>query len=419
MKTKLKKPVLSLEDRFRALDFLAAGKTVKQLVNLLLSKHPGFSKEGVKAAYFPLAGPFCIFRYQEGIGQQQVTAVKKEIIARSEKWRRAHREVLSRPEIREKARRAASARLKRLHQDPEFAAKRDQRGREHFLRLFSDPGFVAAHKERCRQRMVEQNLDPKFRRASSKSLKRLNQDPEFAARRDKASSERMRRLRKDPAFMAKSREALRLKLQDPLYKKQLSKAMKARHRDPQFRAKLIAADSQNLKRLWQRPDFAENCRQRIKALWQNPRYRAKKIALAREQMIAFRQNPEFEAKRLAGLARYWNTYRLKFRQAMADYGIEVREKDQGGKTLILGRSFWSAERIVMSHERRQVVADALMSLLPLERTVIELAYFASRKGVATAEDIAAVMAKTTAEISAALKSALCKLAQNRQLRELL
>ena len=72
-------------------------------------------------------------------------------------------------------------RMRRLHQDPEFAAARDERMR----RLNQDPEFAAANAERGRERM-----------------RRLHQDPEFAAARDERGRERMRRLNQDPEFAA-------------------------------------------------------------------------------------------------------------------------------------------------------------------------------------------------------------------------
>ena len=89
-------------------------------------------------------------------------------------------------------------RMRRLHQDPEFAAARDERMR----RLNQDPEFAAANAERGRERMRRLHQDPEFAAARDERMRRLHQDPEFAAARDERGRERMRRLNQDPEFAA-------------------------------------------------------------------------------------------------------------------------------------------------------------------------------------------------------------------------
>ena len=107
---------------------------------------------------------------------------------------------------------AASARLKRLHADPEFAARLAAGARERMARKHADPEFAARQAAGAR-----------------KSLKRLHSDPEFAARHAAAASERMQRLHADPEFAAANRER-----------------MKRRRRDPDFAARQAAAASERM-----------------------------------------------------------------------------------------------------------------------------------------------------------------------------
>ena len=57
---------------------------------------------------------------------------------------------------------------------------------------------LTAHAERGRERMRRLHQDPEFAAARDERMRRLHQDPEFAAARD----ERMRRLNQDPEFAA-------------------------------------------------------------------------------------------------------------------------------------------------------------------------------------------------------------------------
>jgi hypothetical protein len=77
---------------------------------------------------------------------------------------------------------AASKRMKRLHADPEFAARHAAAASARLKRLHADPEYAAANRER---------------------MKRRRSDPEFAAQQAAAASERMKRQHADPAFEAR------------------------------------------------------------------------------------------------------------------------------------------------------------------------------------------------------------------------
>ena len=82
----------------------------------------------------------------------------------------------------ERLKRRNAERTKRLHTDPEFAARHAAASSARLKRLHADPEHAAANRER---------------------MKRLRSDPELAARHAAASSERMRRQHASPEFEAK------------------------------------------------------------------------------------------------------------------------------------------------------------------------------------------------------------------------
>ena len=77
---------------------------------------------------------------------------------------------------------AAIERMKRLHTDPEFAARHAAAASARLKRLHADPEYASANSER---------------------MKRRRRDPDFAARQAVAARERMRRQHTDPQFEAK------------------------------------------------------------------------------------------------------------------------------------------------------------------------------------------------------------------------
>jgi hypothetical protein len=122
---------------------------------------------------------------------------------------------------------AASERMKRMHADPEFAARLAERARKRMKRMHADPDFAARQAAGAR-----------------KSLKRLHTDPEFAARHAAAASERMQRMHADPEFAAANRERMKRRRRDPDFAARqaaaASERMRRQHADREFEAKRIA-----------------------------------------------------------------------------------------------------------------------------------------------------------------------------------
>jgi hypothetical protein len=127
----------------------------------------------------------------------------------------------------------ASARMKALHADPEFAAKRDALASARMKALNAAPEFAAKRDALASARMKALHADPEFAAKASARMKALNADPEFAAKRDALASARMKALHADPEFAAKA-----------------SARMKALNADPEFRARNVAAIRQAICVRW-------------------------------------------------------------------------------------------------------------------------------------------------------------------------
>jgi hypothetical protein len=94
-------------------------------------------------------------------------------------------------------------RMKRLHADPEFAARQAAAARESLKRLHADPEFAMRHAAAASARLKRLHADPEYATANRERMKRRRRDPEFAARQAAAASECMKRLHADPEFEAK------------------------------------------------------------------------------------------------------------------------------------------------------------------------------------------------------------------------
>ena len=79
--------------------------------------------------------------------------------------------------------------MRKLHADPEFAAKNAERMRK----LHADPEFAAKNAERGRERLRKLHADPEFAAKNAERLRKLHADPEFAAKLSQAREERLKR----------------------------------------------------------------------------------------------------------------------------------------------------------------------------------------------------------------------------------
>lgn len=124
------------------------------------------------------------------------------------------------------------------------------------------------------------------------------------------------------------------------------------------------------------------------------------------RMRNIHNDPELVSRRLEGVARRSHDSKADRIDALHDQGIDIISTSRAG-WLQIG-SVVTPESIAMSEERDVVITAALDSLSPLERQVIELSFFGdslSHEGLPK-------------RYTSILKSALDKLATNRQLQEI-
>ena len=98
-------------------------------------------------------------------------------------FRRAHAERLSQqhkdPKFAVARDKRASETLRKLYQDPKFVEANKERARQKIAKLRKNPKFVEKHRETARKTLTVLNQDPAFRKAASGRLLKLREDPEF------------------------------------------------------------------------------------------------------------------------------------------------------------------------------------------------------------------------------------------------
>lgn len=121
-------------------------------VELRKRYHPAVRLDDVKRAYFPPRGPYAISRLEAG-SRQQILGKLRQI--------QIHRDV-----------------LRKLHTNPEFAARRDARARRTILKVNQTPEFVAKRDAHLHQL----NSNPAFVAKRDAHLRQLNSDKTFRAK---------------------------------------------------------------------------------------------------------------------------------------------------------------------------------------------------------------------------------------------
>lgn len=363
---------LTLADRLKAIDLLANGKSIRQVVQAIMIKHPSLTEEEAKHLYFPATGVFAIHKL-EGKPKQEAEKFRKRMIAAFD-----------------------------LLQSEENS----RRAKERLERLWEDPNFVKAAKKRSRLAMTENNLDPKF------TKKRLAGIAEFfTPKQRKAWGKQLSDLHKDPKFAkANRRRTIKRNIRNS---DKSRKEMKQRNKDPDF----VARRRQGSKRYFTKKKRREYA-QRMKKRFDDPKF-AQKI---RDRLAKENKDPVFQEKRLAGIARYWNSYRIKMQDALGDMGIDVsrpviKTKRGGHWRQVAARG--TPDRIAMAKERREVIRLALDALSETERAVISLSYLEASKTVNSVKDIAAILEITEGEVKRLSASALRQLSTHRELWELI
>lgn len=210
---------IALQDRLEALDLLAEGKTMDQVVKAMAKKHPSLSLEQVRTLYDPSNGGYSIGKF-EGATKAEVEDKKIRLIALNatiaERGRKQLAKLFANPDFVESQRKWGRELMNSLHADPEFAAARDIRAREQIIRLNADPQF---QKERDIR--------------SGNILKTLHRDPTYAAANRKRAGQQMTRLHQNPEFI-EAREAGWKKYWTPERRMEARVRMLEQHQDPDF-----------------------------------------------------------------------------------------------------------------------------------------------------------------------------------------
>ncbi len=394
---------ISLQDRLEAIDFLAEGKTIDQIVELLKEKHREYSPEIIRATYFPNRGWYCL---------NKLEGAPKEIIEK----RKCKIETI----VAEQSERSRRVMLK-LNQNPVFVAALKERSSQHMKRLHQNPVFAASIRERLR------NLhhDPQFatvnRERSSNILKRLWQDPLFVAANSKRASDTLKRLHRNPIFAAAHRERLQILNSNPIFaathRERSSDILKQLWHDPLFRAKVCERSRRIMLELHRDPVFAaahsERSRQKMIKLHNDPDF----AAAHKMRMVMLWKDPNFIEKRRDGIGRYWNTYRLKIREMLENWGIDIQEQTRNRRSNIIISKSFNPELAVLLLEKVDIVRQALAELSDLERQVILASFFEDEPEILTPHEIANTLGISEAKTASILGEALKKLAGNRILRE--
>ncbi len=162
---------LSLWDRAHAFVLMRRGVSISDSVNRLTARHPGFSKAQIAKAYFPSSGAW---RMPRGFENPNLSPEeRRELITTA--WRKSARISIAR-----------TARNYSLHNNPIFAARRDERAARLFRALHKDPDVVA-RRERARlatlrRRMAEDPVFAEKKRSGARdTIDVLNQQPAFRA----------------------------------------------------------------------------------------------------------------------------------------------------------------------------------------------------------------------------------------------
>ncbi|MFH1895600.1 MAG: hypothetical protein ABIJ74_03445 [archaeon] len=225
-------------------------------------------------------------------------------------------------------------------------------------------------------------------------------------------------------------------------RKRASKRIKKRNDDPEFTANRIAA----LKKKWTDPEFVAAERKKIQKLNEDHTFAAANrkrgsktmtrlhrttglTEANKKRIIAFNSDPEFTRKRLDGVTRHWNTYRLRIQEKLDELGImpawgtgSIKISGRSGTKTVTKRVPISAttrtpETNLIFKERKQVLKQALNFLEVNERALVYTIFFSNAERNLTEIETAKIMNIKEIDVKRTLETALTKLAGNRKLRE--
>jgi len=378
---------IRLDDRFVAMDLLAEGKTIEQVVEIMTGKHSDWSVGKVRSAYFPSRGYFAISRF-EGASRREINKAKERLL-----------------EIQIAQQKRARENLERLNRDPSFTAKRDAVASRRMTALQQNQDFIVARDKRIadrwknpvnveaqRQRMIVQCHDSQYMSKLLKGAANSWTPERRAIARDTDKLKKMIAIKRTPEGRVVQ-----------------SRLMSNLNRDPEFRH----ARLKGLERFWT-PGSRKIASLRMTEYNLDPEVR-KDSSL---RLIELNKDWEFQQARLEGIAIHWGIYRQNKLSMLEEIDIHVISKSRRGY-LQLGHIVTPVE-IAMAHERKNVMRVALAGLETIERRIISLLFFArSEVATLTVSDAAVILEISVDEATLALRRAIDKLSRNKQLSELL
>lgn len=234
-----------------------------------------------------------------------------------------------------------------------------------------------------------------------------------------ASRSRMKRLQKDPVIAEKRNKAVRNASKDPAVKRKKSDAIQKLLKNPAYVKQRSAKSRKTMKRLNADPDFISkrdaSARKVMKALNADPEFARKRNIKSGLRMKKFHKDLEFRGKHRDGVRKYWNSYWQRMAKLAEEMGIDGLGWDYRQKVAITKNT---PETKLLLKERKMVIDNYLSSLNALERQIIELTFFSSRTKNLPVKEVALLLGKPDKTVSAKLKKALKKMAENKKLKEL-
>jgi len=149
-----------------------------------------------------------------------------------------------------------------------------------------------------------------------------------------------------------------------------------------------------------------------------------KMKLTRERMRKLHQDPEFKKKLYKGLAKYWNTYRLRINEEAEKRGITCsieyvkdNQSSTGEREIIIPATKETALSKMMLQERATAIEQAMQKLPEQERTIIDMLIGFTQEEISL-HQAAQILKISEQDAEALFKNALTKLSRNPAIKRL-
>ena len=165
-------------------------------------------------------------------------------------------------------------------------------------------------------------------------------------------------------------------------------------------------------------------RERMRKLHQDPAFRKALDERSSERMRKLHQDPEFKKKLYKGLAKYWNTYRLRINEEAEKRGITCsieyvkdNQSSTGEREIIIPATKETALSKMMLQERATAIEQAMQKLPEQERTIIDMLIGFTQEEISL-HQAAQILKISEQDAEALFKNALTKLSRNPAIKRL-